>query len=103
MKPTRTTPRRLMTPCRSMFAGAATLAALVLPFSEAGAVSPAVKKACANDYFAHCSMHPVDTPQLRKCMRAVGRNLSPVCINALVAAGEVSNKDLKRYKSASAR
>lgn len=63
-------------------------------------VSPAVKRACANDYFAHCSMHPVGTPGVRKCMRAVGPRLSKPCISALVAAGEVKASDRKRYKTA---
>lgn len=64
-------------------------------------VSPAVKRACANDYFAHCSMHPVGTPAVRKCMRAVGPRLSKQCIGALAAAGEVTKADRKRYKTAS--
>lgn len=64
-------------------------------------VSPAVKRACANDYFAHCSMHPVGTPAVRKCMRAVGPRLSKPCIGALAAAGEVTKADRKRYKTAS--
>lgn len=63
-------------------------------------VSPAVKRACANDYFAHCSMHPVGTPAVRKCMRAVGPRLSQGCISALVVAGEVKASDRKRYKVA---
>lgn len=63
-------------------------------------VSPAVKRACANDYFAHCSMHPVGTPAVRKCMRAVGPRLSKPCVSALVAAGEVTKADRKRYKQA---
>ena len=68
------------------------LAAIVLAFSvnQAFAVSSAVKMACASDYFAHCSMHAVGSPGVRKCMRDVGPNLSSQCIGALVAAGEVS-------------
>jgi hypothetical protein len=64
-------------------------------------VSPAVKRACANDYFAHCSMHPVGTPAVRKCMRNVGPRLSKQCIGALAAAGEIKDSDRKRYKTAS--
>lgn len=67
------------------------LAVIVLAFSvnQALAVSRAVKLACASDYFAHCSMHPVGSPGVRKCMRDVGPNLSSQCIGALIAAGEV--------------
>lgn len=74
----------------------------VLPAS-ARDVNPAVKRACANDYFAHCSMHPVGTPAVRKCMRAVGPKLSKVCVRALVAAGEVRASDRKRYKTANSK
>ena len=89
--------------CRPLTAAAAAaLAAIALTAGSAYArdVSPAVKRACANDY-AHCSMHPVGTPAVRKCMRAVGPRLSKPCIGALVAAGEVTARDRKRYKTAS--
>lgn len=60
-------------------------------------VSPAVKRACASDYFAHCSMYAVGTPEVRKCMRAVGPKLSKGCISALKVAGEVTPADRRRY------
>ena len=79
------------------------LAIVVLAFSvsQASAVSRAVKLACASDYFAHCSMHAVGTPGVRKCMRAVGPRLSSRCISALVEAGEVKSKvaSKKSYKA----
>jgi hypothetical protein len=79
------------------------LAVVVLAFSvsQASAVSRAVKMACAADYFAHCSMHAVGSPGVRKCMRAVGPRLSSRCIDALVAAGEVKSKvaSRKTYKA----
>ena len=79
------------------------LAIVVLAFSvsQASAVSHAVKMACAADYFAHCSMHAVGSPGVRKCMRAVGPRLSTRCIDALVAAGEVKSKvaSRKTYKA----
>jgi adenylate kinase len=67
------------------------LAAIVIAFSvnQAFAVSREVKIACRADYFAHCSMHSVGSPELRKCMHDVGPNLSRPCIVALIAAGEV--------------
>ena len=85
-----------------MLAVAAVCAMAAFPPGPASAkdVSPAVKRACANDYFAHCSMHPVGTPAVRKCMRAVGPRLSKPCVSALVAAGEVTSADRKRYKTA---
>jgi hypothetical protein len=82
--------------CRGLCFGVCALLSLVLTVSEAGAVSEAVKRACANDYFAYCSMHPVGSKALRKCMHAVGPKLSKGCVNALVAAGEVSKKEVAR-------
>ena len=84
-----------MTKLRILLASATTLGVLVMS-SQAGAVSLGVKLACAADYRAHCSMHAVGSPGVRKCMRAVGRNLSQGCISALVAAGEVSKSVVER-------
>jgi hypothetical protein len=88
-----------------ILSGALLLAVTCFAASPASAkdVSPAVKRACANDYFAHCSMHPVGTPAVRKCMRAVGPRLSKPCIGALAAAGEIKDSDRKRYKTASTK
>lgn len=81
------------------------LAVVVLAFSvsQASAVSHAVKMACAGDYFAHCSMHAVGSPGVRKCMRAVGPRLSTRCIDALVASGEVKGKKSYQAKSYAAK
>jgi hypothetical protein len=71
-------------------------AALAVSASEAGAVSGRVKLACASDYFAYCSQHPVNSPGVRQCMRANGEKLSKRCVNALVAEGEVSEAEVAR-------
>jgi hypothetical protein len=76
---------------------AALMAGLLLPVSEAGAVSARVKFACANDYFAHCSQFKPDTPGVRNCMRQVGDNLSKRCIAALDAEGEVTDADKAQH------
>lgn len=71
-------------------------AAVVLPVTEAAAVSARVKVACTSDYFAYCSMHRVDTPGVRQCMRAAGPKLSKRCLNALINEGEVSQDEVAR-------
>lgn len=71
-------------------------AALAATTTGASAVSLSVRKACASDYFAHCSQHPVGSPGVRQCMSAVGSRLSKGCVSALVAAGEVSQAEVKR-------
>jgi hypothetical protein len=88
--------------CRALTAAAVALGAGLLPASEAGAVSAAVRHACAGDYFAHCSSSAPDSAETRKCMRVVGYQLSKGCISALVAAGEVSKSEVAR-RSASRR
>lgn len=78
---------------------AARTGALVLAFStlsagEAPAVGARVKLACAGDYFAYCSQHPIGSAALRQCMRDAGPKLSKRCVNALVAEGEVSEGEV---------
>ena len=67
---------------------------------KAGAVDGRVRSACTSDYLALCSEHDPDGPGVRQCMRANGRKLSPTCLNALVAAGEVSKKEIARRSQA---
>lgn len=64
--------------------------------SQASAVSLSVQLACATDYYAYCSKHDPDGPGVRSCMRANGMKLSQRCVNALVAAGEVSKAEVER-------
>jgi hypothetical protein len=77
-----------------------TLAAFAVQASPASAVSLAVKMACMTDYMSHCSQHAIGTPAVRSCMRAVGNRLSKRCVNALVAAGEVSQAEVDRRRAA---
>ena len=81
---------------RSALTAALILGALILPVSEAGAVSARVRMACIGDYLSYCSSYAVDSPGLRQCMRANGPRLSKTCVNALVAAGEVSQAEVSR-------
>ena len=60
--------------------------------------SKAVQKACAKDYKAHCGQYGVETNALRLCMDRVGQRLTKTCVNALVAAGEVSKQEVERRK-----
>ena len=67
--------------------------------ASASAQSLAVQLACANDYYAYCSRHDPDSAAARACMRTNGTKLSQRCINALVAAGEVSKSEVSRRAS----
>jgi adenylate kinase len=69
----------------------------VLLATNAFAYSREVRSACRDDYYAHCSMHPTGSAELRSCMRKVGKSLAPGCIQALKASGEVA-KEGRRQK-----
>lgn len=75
------------------------LTALAATATSAGAVSLRVRMACASDYFANCSMYRPDTPEVRKCMNAAGPRLSTRCVDALIAAGEVSGREVARRRA----
>lgn len=76
-------------------------AALFALGTEAGAASMRVTMACANDYFAYCSKYDPDSPQVRACFRTNGLKLSKRCVDALVAAGEVSRTEVTRRAASS--
>ncbi|HVY41815.1 MAG: hypothetical protein ACM31O_02185 [Bacteroidota bacterium] len=77
------------------------LGALLLLITAAEAVDGRVRSACMSDYFAYCSQHDPDGKGVRRCMRANGRKLSQACLDALVAAGEVSKREVARRSTAS--
>ena len=84
----------------------AALVALSLAVSSmAYAYSPNVRKHCRADYMEYCSAHPVGSKGVRDCMRKVGPDLRPACINALAESGEVGSKkkSAKRYRHAGGR
>lgn len=62
--------------------------------------SKAVQKACAKDYKQHCGQYGVETEALRLCMDRAGQRLTKTCVDALVAAGEVSKQEVERRKRA---
>ena len=74
----------------------ACISSLLLGSTHVGAVDPRVEAACSSDYFAYCGQHDPDGPAVRRCMRVNGEKLTPSCIDALVAAGEVSRKEVAR-------
>ena len=85
---------------RTALTAALALGALILPMTEAGAVSMRVKMACAGDYFSYCSQFSPTSPEVRQCMRTNGLRLSRGCVVALIAAGEVSKEEVARRAAA---
>ncbi|WP_423415495.1 hypothetical protein RLW55_02760 [Hyphomicrobium sp. B1] len=85
-------------PCASFAVGFFAVASVWATGAEA--VSLHVKLACSRDYYAYCSQFASDSPEVRQCMRSVGRRLSERCFNALVDAGEVSPTEVARRAAA---
>jgi hypothetical protein len=76
--------------------GSLVLATSVCMPAPASAVDGRVEVGCASDYMAYCSRHDPDGRAVRRCMRVNQRKLSPACVNALVAAGEVSANEVAK-------
>ena len=68
--------------------------------AQAQPITKAVQAACKDDYKAYCSEYGLETSGLRSCMDRNGANLSHVCVDALVKAGEVSQSEVDRRKRA---
>lgn len=78
---------------------AGVLAAAVLSVTRlepAHAYPAAVENACRADYFKHCASYPVGSASLRLCMESKSKDLSPNCVTALVDAGLVDRRRLRR-------
>ncbi|HEX2841433.1 hypothetical protein [Hyphomicrobium sp.] len=65
---------------------------------EAAAYSKKVENACRGDYDTHCPGYKVGSAALHNCIELAGKrgNLSKGCFDALVDAGMVPRKYLKK-------
>lgn len=86
---------------RAVVTAALALGSFVAVPGEANALNLRVKLACAADYYRNCSAYSPGGSEVRQCMRAVGSGLSKGCVSALIAAGEVSQAEVDRRRSAS--
>lgn len=71
-------------------------ATAVLSASGASAYSRKVENACSSDYQNYCSQYAPKTAALRRCFESNRKSLTRTCINALIDAGEVPRKYLRR-------
>lgn len=71
-------------------------ALIALSATSAAALSKKVKNACAGDYQDYCSQYVPDSTQARRCFESNHKALSKPCIRALVDAGEVPSKYLRK-------
>lgn len=73
-------------------------AAAPAPDASARKVSDRVKVACSGDYDRFCGKYKVGSTKLRQCMRSNGKRLSRVCVEALVDAGEIPRRVLRKMR-----
>ncbi len=66
--------------------------------AHARKVTDRLKVACSGDYDRFCKGYKVESSKLRSCMRANGKRLSRVCVEALVDAGWVPRKVLRNHR-----
>lgn len=65
---------------------------------DAHAFNKRVRNACGLDYQDYCSQYDPNSSAARRCFESNRRSLSKGCIRALVDAGEVPAKYLKRAR-----
>lgn len=85
--------QRVMT---TMTYAAVAVASLALAVPAAEAFSKKVKNACAGDYQDYCAQYVPDSTAARRCFESNHKALSKPCIRALVDAGEVPAKYLRK-------
>ena len=71
----------------ALCAFAVAAAVTAFPASEASAYPKKVRIWCKADYKRYCPRYSVGSARMRACMRAVAKNLSPVCKKALIESG----------------
>jgi hypothetical protein len=81
-------------PIKTLVVAAAVMA--LAAGTAANAYSERVKKACSADYASLCSQYKQSSSQLRRCFESNRSVLSSKCISALVDAGEVPARYLRR-------
>ena len=75
---------------------AAVAAGFAASAGDAYAFSKKVRNACGFDYQDFCSQYDPNSSAVRRCFESNRRSLSKGCIRALVDAGEVPSKYIKR-------
>ena len=60
--------------------------------AESVTVTPAVQNACAWEYHNFCSQYGIGTELLDICFRQNADHMTKACVDALIAAGDVSKE-----------
>jgi hypothetical protein len=63
-------------------------------------ITKAVSTDCRWDYHNYCGEYGIGSPLLNYCFRNNGAKLSKACVNALIAAGDVSKNYVQARRKA---
>jgi hypothetical protein len=63
-------------------------------------ITQAVSQDCRWDYHNFCGEYGIGSPLLNYCFRNNGAKLSKACVNALIAAGDVSKSYVQARRKA---
>lgn len=63
-------------------------------------ITQAVSADCRWDYHTYCSAYGIGSPLLNYCFRNNGAKLAKSCVNALIAAGDVSKSYVRARRKA---
>jgi hypothetical protein len=77
---------------------AAVLGFATAAHAESVTVTPAVQQNCEWDYHNFCDQYAIGSELLDMCFRSNGPKLSKPCVDALIAAGDVSKEYVDRQK-----
>jgi hypothetical protein len=66
--------------------------------TESVTISKAVQNACAWEYDKFCNQYGLGSELLDICFKQNSRNMTKACVDALIAAGDVSQEYVDRQK-----
>ena len=69
-----------------------------IALADSVTVSPAVQQNCEWDYHNFCSQYAIGSDLLDMCFRSNGPKLSKACVDALIAAGDVSKEYVEQQR-----
>lgn len=84
---------------RVMFIACVSMLGIVLPaHAESVTITKAVQDACAEEYHQFCNQYGIGSELLDMCFKQNARNMTKACVDALVAAGDVSQEYVDQQK-----
>ncbi len=84
---------------RVMFIACVSMLGVALPaHAESVTITKAVQDACAEEYHQFCNQYGIGSELLDMCFKQNARNMTKACVDALVAAGDVSQEYVDQQK-----